>query len=58
MVCKYNHNLVNNIRFCCYIFFIQTTYLSHPTSPYPQARVYYPKLPLVVITTHVDNELP
>ncbi|GEM_PF-1280778 len=58
MVCKYNHNLVNSIRFCCYIFLIQTNYLSHPTLAYPQHGYIILNFPLVVIKTHVDNYLP
>lgn len=58
MVCKYNHNLVNNTGLCCYLFLIQTNYLSHPILAYPLRGYIFLNFLLVVITTHADNDLP
>ena len=56
MICKINHYFLHNIMLCRYIsnsdkLFVASVFGLSTT------RVYFPKLPLVVVETHVDNYL-
>ena len=57
MICKINHYFLHNIRLCHYIFNLDKLFVASDFG-LPSARVYFPKLPLVVIETRVDNNLP
>ena len=57
MICKINHYFLHNNRLCHYIFNLDKLFVASDFG-LPSARVYFPKLPLVVIETRVDNNLP
>ena len=57
MICKINHYFLHDIRLCRYIFNLDKLFVAS-VFDLSTTRVYFPKLPLVVIETRVDNYLP
>ncbi len=54
MICKINHYFLHNIMLCRYIFNSDKLFVASVFG-LSAARVYFPKLPLVVIGTRIDN---